>query len=178
LLQQLGLGLVGQQQPAQAAGRVSQGGGDRVVAVQPDRALGNVRRMTLVVRALVVRALVVRALVVRALVVWARAGRTGGMSIARANRSLIPLALIPWALTSWTLTPLAWIPLPGFVIALRAWRVEALVRRSRPLLAMSVRQRRRTGMRARAATGRAGAAGRVGARAGRETGGAGAAFAG
>jgi hypothetical protein len=173
LLQQLGLGLVGQQQPAQAAGRVSQGGGDRVVAVQPDRALGNVRRMTLVVRALVVRALVVRALVV-----WARAGRTGGMSIARANRSLIPLALIPWALTSWTLTPLAWIPLPGFVIALRAWRVEALVRRSRPLLAMSVRQRRRTGMRARAATGRAGAAGRVGARAGRETGGAGAAFAG
>jgi hypothetical protein len=173
LLQQLGLGLVGQQQPAQAAGRVSQGGGDRVVAVQPDRALGNVRRMTLVVRALVVRALVVRALVV-----WARAGRTGGMSIARANRSLIPLALIPWALIPWTLTPLAWIPLPGFVIALRAWRVEALVRRSRPLLAMSVRQRRRTGMRARAATGRAGAAGRVGARAGRETGGAGAAFAG
>jgi hypothetical protein len=173
LLQQLGLGLVGQQQPAQAAGRVSQGGGDRVVAVQPDRALGNVRRMTLVVRALVVRALVVRALVV-----WARAGRTGGMSIARANRSLIPLALIPWALIPWTLTPLAWIPLPGFVIALRAWRVEALVRRSRSLLAMSVRQRRRTGMRARAATGRAGAAGRVGARAGRETGGAGAAFAG
>jgi hypothetical protein len=190
LLQQFRLGVVGQQQPAQAAGRVGQGGGDRVVAVQPDRALGNIRRVTLVVRALVAGALMVwslmvRALIVWALMVWARDGRTEGMSVPRADRSLISLALRRLAVSSWALSPWALIPrllipvaliplpliaVPGFVIALLVWRVKALARRSRPLLAMSVRQRRRTGMRARAAAGRAGAAGGIRTRAGRKTG--------